>query len=87
MAKMLAKKTPSQVVGNLLQAVMKVKDVTVPDLAKQAHVHQNTLYLDLRDPDRIPQDRLWLYFTLLGVPVQTALERLASEVVTAMCMR
>lgn len=75
----MTKKTPSQIIGSLIQAAMSVNGVTVPRLAGMMKTHPNTIRADLHDPDRIPQSRVWLYFTVLGIPVQDALQSVAER--------
>lgn len=72
-------KTPSQITVDLIQAAMSIGGLSAKALACKAKVHPNTVYMDLRDPDRIPQNRLWLYFTVLDIPVQDALNRIAES--------
>jgi lambda repressor-like predicted transcriptional regulator len=73
------KRTPSQITAGIIRAAMSKDGTTPQSLAKQMQVHVNTVYSDLRDPDRIPQNRLWLYFTVLGIPVDDALQRIADS--------
>ena len=75
----MARKTPSQITAGIIKAAMAHSDNTPQTLAKQMQVHVNTVYSDMRDPDRIPQNRLWMYFTILGVPVDDALKRIADS--------
>ena len=71
--------TASQITVGIIRAAMGNADISVPELAKSMFVHANTIYADLRDPERIPQNRLWMYFTVLGVPVDDALKRIADS--------
>ena len=73
------KRTPSQITAQIIRAAMSKDGTTPQSLAKQMKVHPNTVYSDMRDPDRIPQNRLWMYFTVLGVPIEDALEKIAKE--------
>ena len=75
----MARKTPSHITAGIIKAAMAHSGNTPRSLAKQMHVHVNTVYQDMNDPDRIPQNRLWLYFTILGVPVDDALKRIADS--------
>ena len=75
----MTKKTPSQITAGIIRAAMSKDGTTPQSIAKQMQVHVNTVYSDLRDPDRIPQNRLWLYFTVLGIPVDDALQRIADS--------
>ena len=70
-------KTPAQIMANLIACAMTVQGETQKSLAKKARVHPNTVCSDLRDPERIPQHRLWLYFTVLDVPVDECLNAVA----------
>lgn len=62
-------KTPSRIMADIIMGAMSMRGETRYTLAKKMHLHHNTVYLDLKDPERIPQDRLWLYFTVLEIPV------------------
>lgn len=75
----MAKQTPSQITCKLIQAALSASGIGVAELARRVQVHVNTVRNDLHDPDRIPQNRLWLYFTVLGVPIEDALEKIAKE--------
>lgn len=75
----MAKKTPSQITAGIIQAAMSSCEMKPQDVAKRMQIHVNTVRNDMRDPDRIPQNRLWLYFTVLGVPIEDALEKIAKE--------
>lgn len=72
------KRTPSQITAGIIRAAMSKDETTPHSLAKQMKVHPNTVYSDMKDPDRIPQDRLWMYFTVLGVSVDDALAQIAN---------
>ena len=75
----MAKQTPSQITCKLIQAALSASGMGVAELARRVQVNVNTVRNDLHDPDRIPQNRLWLYFTVLGVPIEDALEKIAKE--------
>jgi lambda repressor-like predicted transcriptional regulator len=75
----MAKQTPSQITCEIIQAALSSSGMGVAELARRVQVHVNTVRNDLHDPDRIPQNRLWLYFTVLGVPIEDALEKIAKE--------
>lgn len=76
---MKRKRTPAECVGCIISAAMGANDVTVPDLAKMANVHENTVRLDMKDPDRMPMYRVWIYFTALGVPIDDGLQAFADS--------
>ena len=71
-------KTPSEVTRSMIQAAMAIDGRTSESLAEEMGVHVNTVYSDLKDPDKIPQGRLWLYFAVLGIPIQEALDGVAN---------
>lgn len=75
----MARQTPSQITCKLIQAALSASGMSVAELAKRVQVHTNTVRNDMRDPDRIPQSRLWMYFVVLGVPIEDALEKIAKE--------
>ena len=63
--------------ADLIACAMTLQGETQQTLAKKVKVHPNTVFKDFQDPERIPQYRLWLYFTVLGVPVDDALSAVA----------
>ena len=80
-------KTPSQVMMNLIQAAMSVSGLSVNGLAGRMQVHPNTVRNDIRDPDKIPQSRLWLYFAVLGIPIQDSLNTIAENFAHSIAQR
>ena len=84
MRKHQSTRTPSRILADMVIAVMKVQGKGRQELADAANVHINTVYSDLREPERIPQARLWLYFTVLNIPVDRALECIAESVAKSM---
>ena len=84
---MRASKSPSQITCRIIHAGMSAEGMSVHELAKRTGVHHNTVYNDLRQPEKIPQDRLWLYFTILNVPVDSALECIAQEFAATLARR
>lgn len=67
-------RTPAAVMVDILKGAMLLRSETQVGLSKKTHVHINTVNRDFNDPERIPQDRLWLYFTALDIPIDGALE-------------
>lgn len=67
------KRTPSEIVGTLIKAAMGAKGITEEKLANMTSLHRNTVYKDLKDPDNMRADRMWLYFVVLGIPVDDGL--------------
>ena len=41
--------------------------------------HSNTIYSDFRDPGKMTQQRLWFYFTAVGIPISDALKVFADQ--------
>ena len=76
-AKAPARRTPSDIVGRILHAAMAAGGISADDIAKLASVHKNTVLSDLREPDKMPLHRMWLYFLALGVPIDEALQAFA----------
>lgn len=73
------KRTPAQIVAGIISAAMGAGNVTAERLADTVGVHKNTVYKDLRDPDGMPMQRMWLYFSALSVPVDEGLEQFANS--------
>ena len=86
-AKAKSRRTPSEVMCRILQAAMAANDVTAQELADSSGVHQNTVKSDLRDPDKIKLQRLWLYFLALGVPIDDALAAFAESFARGLTQR
>jgi hypothetical protein len=82
-----AKKTPSQVTAGIIRAAMSAESMTIDQLAKLAKVCKRTVSADLIDPERIPQGRLWLYFTALGIPIDGALQNTAAAFAQSLAER
>jgi hypothetical protein len=87
MIKSEKKKTPSQIMGGMISATMSFKGISAAECARGMGLSTGTVYKDIADPERIPQDRLWRYFIFLGVPIQDALEKIANSVATMMIQR
>ena len=86
-AKAKSRRTPSEVMCRILQAAMAANDVTAQELADSSGVHQNTVKSDLKDPDKIKLQRLWLYFLALGVPIGDALASFAESFARGLTQR
>ena len=84
---MRRKRTPAECIGMVINAAMGAKGITEDSLAAAAGVHKNTLRSDLKDPDRIPMKRVWLYFTALDVPVDEALSAFADSFARSLVTR
>ena len=80
-------KSPSAITCGIIKAAMGAADMNAEKLAKRMNVHINTVYRDLKEPERIPQDRLWLYFTVLGVPVNESLQSIANQFALSIVQR
>ena len=73
-------RTPARIMADLLECALIVSGQTKTGLAKLSGVCLNTVCSDLKDPERIPQGRLWLYFAALGAPMDDALKAVAEKV-------
>ena len=74
-----AVKTPSRIMADIITCGMALRGDSITVLAKKLNLHRNTVYLDLQSPERIPQDRLWLYFVALELPIDDVLNRIAQR--------
>jgi hypothetical protein len=81
------KKTPAEIVKMIICAAMGARQIDSKQLAKLAGVHANTVYNDLKDPDGIPMQRVWLYFTALSVPVDEGLQAFADSFARLLTVR
>lgn len=81
------KKTPAEIIGTIISAAMGAQSVTADRLAVTAGVHRNTVYRDLKDPDGMTMQRVWLYFTVLGVPVDEGLQSFADSFARSLTVR
>lgn len=81
------KKTPAQIVKSIIAAAMGAESIDSKTLAKMAGVHVNTVYNDLKDPDGMPMQRMWLYFTALSVPVDEGLQAFADSFARSLTVR
>lgn len=79
MAKIKNAKTPPEIIVNIIKAGMGAEEITVNELAKRTGFHTNTVYSDFRDPGKMTQQRLWLYFTAVGIPISDALKVFADQ--------
>ena len=86
-AKATARRTPSEIIGRIVQAAMAANGVNAQELAKRSNVHPNTVYTDMKNPDKMPLSRLWLYFLALDVPIDDALRAFAEAHARAMVGR
>lgn len=79
MVKTKKAKTPPEIIVNIIKAGMGAEEITVNELAKRTGFHTNTVYSDFRDPGKMTQQRLWLYFTAVGIPISDALKVFADQ--------
>lgn len=86
-AKAKPQRTPARIMADLIRCAMIVSGETQRSLAKKLNVHENTVSLDMKEPERIPQDRLWLYFAVLGAPMDDALEAVADTFAASVVKR
>ena len=73
------KKTPAECIGAIIKAAMSASDISAEKLADAANVHANTVRKDLRDPDGMTMQRMWIYFLALDVPVNEGLAAFAES--------
>ena len=71
--------TPAQIMVDIIKCGMTMRGETQASIAKKMHAHRNTVTYDLDCPERIPQERLWLYFALLDIPVDEVLQVVAGR--------
>lgn len=81
------KKTPAECIGRILCAAMGAAGISSEVLASRAGVARNTVCSDLKDPDRMPMQRVWLYFTVLGVPIEKGLQAFADSFALSLTQR
>jgi len=72
-------RTPAQIVARIITAAMGAQDVPADMLAKAVGVHTNTVRRDLKEPEGMPMDRMWLYFNALHVPIDEGLQAFADS--------
>ncbi len=80
-------KTPSRIMAGMIEQALKVTGMKKSDLAAAAQCSPNTVTNDLKAPERIPQGRMWLYFTALDIPVESVLQGVAYSVADRMIQR
>jgi DNA-binding XRE family transcriptional regulator len=76
--KALAKRTPAALLWALIDAERVRQQMTADTLAKRVGVSRGTVTTDARDPYKIPQGRLWLYFAVLGIDAGAVLHAFVS---------
>ena len=81
------KKTPAEIVAGIINAAMGANKMDAVQLAETVGIHQNTVRKDLKDPDGMPMQRMWLYFTALSVPVDEGLEAFADSFARSLISR
>lgn len=80
-------KTPSRIMAGMIEQALRVTGTKKSELAAAVKCSPNTVTNDLRDPERIPQGRMWLYFTALDIPVETVLQNVAYSIADKMIHR
>lgn len=79
MPKLKRTRTPSSIMADMIKCGMITEGLNKTQLAKRANFSINTVCADLNDPERIPQKRLWIYFLVLGLPMNEALQAVADK--------
>ena len=80
-------RTPSRIMADLIKVCMLVKGMQQKDLAKAAHVSENTVSSDLKEPEKMTQYRMWLYFAIIGIDMTEVLHAAAHRVADGMIER
>lgn len=66
--------TPSKTMWSIIDAARHNCGMRKSDLAKRIGVHPNTVSADAKYPERIPQERLWLYCMATGISVDDVIK-------------
>lgn len=66
--------TPSKTMWSIIDAARHTSGMRKSDLAKRIGVHPNTVSADSKYPERIPQERLWLYCMATGISVEDVIK-------------
>lgn len=86
-AKAKPKRTPAQIMRDMISGAIGMRGETQKTLAKKIHASEKTVYSDLHYPERIPQHRLWLYFTVLEIPINTVLQAVGDAYIKELIKR
>jgi transcriptional regulator with XRE-family HTH domain len=81
------KKTPAECIGAILRAAMGAQGISNEKLADLVGLHRNTVRTDLEDPDKMKMERVWMYFTALGVPVDEGMQAFADSFAKSLTVR
>lgn len=76
-------KSVSEKAWELIEMGRHAKGMRLSDLAVEVGTSTNTVCLDGRSPDRIPQRRLWGYLNAVGLSYDKVIELLYSEFVNS----
>ena len=68
-----AKRTPAVMLWAMIDAERRTQKLSYRALSKLCGCSDNTVCLDANCPERIPQSRLWLYFTALGIDITSVI--------------
>ncbi len=68
----------------MIRCGMQLQDETIETMADKLDVSMATVCSDLKRPEKIQAGRMFMYFTILGLPVQDVLDGIAAEVAKAM---
>ena len=77
-------RTMPRIIWGLISAAMASQDIQRSEIAKMIGVHANTVSSDAREPEKIPLDRLDLYFTALGINPEDMLRPIAAGITERM---
>lgn len=77
-------RTPSRAIADMIRCGMTLQGETIETMADKLNVSNATVCTDLQRPEKIQAGRMFLYFTILGLPVQDVLNGIADEVAKVM---
>lgn len=73
------RRTPARIIGAIISAAMGANGISVSQLSEMTGTHRNTILKDLREPEGMTMQRVWLYFTALEVPIDEGLQAFADS--------
>ena len=80
-------RTPSVIMRDIINSAIDMRGETQKSVAKKIRASEKTVNLDMANPERIPQYRLWLYFTVLDIPVTDILSQVGNAYVSELIKR
>lgn len=74
------RRTPSDEMWRLIEGALYKNDMKKKDLALKTGFHVNTVAQDAKRPARIPLGRLFMYFDVLNISINSILKTVSNEV-------